>query len=47
MSNFNSVEGGILYKTKKDQIIGAKINVGVDGTISYGIQSYFKIKLKK
>lgn len=47
LSNFNSVEGGILYKTKKDQIIGAKINVGVDGRISYGIQSYFKIKLKK
>ena len=47
LSNFNSVEGGILYKTKKDQIIGAKVNVGVDGTITYGIQSYFKIKLKK
>jgi hypothetical protein len=47
MSNFSGVEGGLLYKTKKDQIIGAKVGVNVDGSIMYGIQSYFKIKLKK
>lgn len=47
ISAFNGVEGGVLYKTKKDQIIGAKVTVNVDGTIVYGIQSYFKIKLKK
>jgi hypothetical protein len=47
VSAFSGVEGGVLYKTKKDQIIGAKVSVNVDGTIVYGIQSYFKIKLKK
>jgi hypothetical protein len=47
ISAFSGVEGGLLYKTKKDQIIGAKIGVNVDGSITYGIQSYFKIKLKK
>ncbi len=47
MSSFSGVEGGLLYKTKKDQIIGAKVGVNVDGSITYGIQSYFKIKLKK
>lgn len=47
LSRFSGVEGGLLYKTKKDQIIGAKVGVNVDGSIVYGIQSYFKIKLKK
>jgi hypothetical protein len=47
LSNFRSVEGGVLYKTKKDQIIGLKANVNTDGSITYGVQSYWKIKLKK
>lgn len=42
--NVRSAEGGLLYKTKKDQIYGAKINIGVDGTITYGFNMYYKIK---
>lgn len=42
-----SAEGGLLYKTKRDQIYGAKINVGVDGSITYGVNMYYKINLKK
>jgi hypothetical protein len=41
--NVRSAEGGILYKTKKDQIIGIKANIGVDGTTSFGVQTYFRI----
>jgi hypothetical protein len=41
--NVRSAEGGILYKTKKDQIYGAKVNIATDGTTSFGIQTYFKI----
>ena len=47
LSAFNGVEAGVLYQNKKDQIFGGKINVNVDGSITYGIQSYWKIKLKK
>lgn len=44
--NVRGAEGGILYKTKKDQIIGAKVNIGIDGTTSFGVQTYFKIGKK-
>jgi hypothetical protein len=47
LSSFRSAEGGILYKTKRDQIFGAKVGVNTDGSITYGVQSYWKIKLKK
>jgi hypothetical protein len=47
LSAFNGVEAGVLYQNKKDQIFGGKVNVNVDGSITYGIQSYWKIKLKK
>lgn len=47
LTNFRSVEAGVLYKNKKDQIFGGKVNVNVDGSITYGIQSYWKIKMKK
>lgn len=47
LTNFRSVEAGVLYKTKKDQIFGGKINVNIDGSITYGVQSYWKIKMKK
>lgn len=40
-------ETGIMYKTKNDQMIGAKFNVNVDGTTSFGITYYTKIQLKK
>lgn len=44
--NVRGAEGGLLYKTKKDQIIGAKVNIGIDGTTSFGVQAYFKIGKK-
>lgn len=47
LSSFRSVEGGILYKNKRDQILGAKVGINTDGSVTYGIQSYWKVKLKK
>ena len=40
-------ETGIMYKTKKDQMIGLKFNANVDGTTSFGVTYYTKIRLKK
>lgn len=45
--NVRSAEAGLLYKTKKDQIYGTKINIGVDGTITYGFNMYYKLNFKK
>jgi hypothetical protein len=38
---------GILYKTKKDQIYQVNVGISFDGTITYGVGMYWKIKLKK
>jgi hypothetical protein len=40
----NSLNGGFLYKSKKDKVFG--VNIGIDGNsqIIYGVQSYWKIK---
>ena len=43
----NGLNGGLLLKNKKDQIYGVTVGVNTDGNISYGLQSYWKIKLKK
>ena len=43
----NVAKVGMLYKTKKDQIYGASVGVSINGYLMYGIQSYWKIKLKK
>jgi hypothetical protein len=40
------VRGGLILKTKKDQLIGIQVGTGIDGGINYGFQSYWKIKLK-
>ena len=42
----NSINGGLLYKNKKDQIYGLSIGVNTNGQIVYGISSYWKIKFK-
>lgn len=39
------VTPGILYKTKKDHIYQANIGINFDGTITYGLGAYWKIKL--
>jgi len=38
--------GGVLLKTKKDQILGLQVGTGIDGGLNYGFNSYWKIKLK-
>jgi hypothetical protein len=49
----NKIEGvsgaelGLLLKNKKDQIYGVKISSDIKGNVLYGVQSYWKIKLKK
>ena len=42
----NSINGGILYKNKKDQLYGLSIGVNTNGQVVYGISSYWKIKFK-
>lgn len=40
-----SVNAGLMLKTKKDQLFGLKVGTSLDGQLSYGFQSYLKIKL--
>ena len=44
--NLNMVEAGLIYKNKKDQMYGTKVIVDFKGNVYYGVQSYWKIKLK-
>lgn len=43
----NQVRVGAMFKTKKDQLFGANVGISTQGTIVYGIDSYWKIKIKK
>ena len=38
--------GGLILKTKKDQLLGLQVGTGINGGINYGFSSYWKIKLK-
>lgn len=38
--------GGLILKTKKDQLLGLNVGTSIDGGINYGFSSYWKIKLK-
>ena len=42
----NSINGGLLYKNKKDQIYGLSVGVNTNGQLVYGLSSYWKIKIK-
>ena len=42
----NSINGGILYKNKKDQIYGLSVGIDTNGQVVYGVSSYWKIKFK-
>lgn len=42
----NQVRAGAMFKTKKDQLFGANVGISTQGTIVYGIDSYWKIRLK-
>jgi hypothetical protein len=43
-SGIRSIEGGLLYRTKKDQIYGVKATTTVDGITTFGVSTYFKLK---
>ena len=42
----NSINGGILYKNKKDQLHGLSVGINTNGQVVYGVSSYWKIKFK-
>ena len=42
----NSINGGLLYKNKKDQIYGLSVGINTNGQLVYGVSSYWKIKFK-
>jgi hypothetical protein len=42
----NSINGGLMYKSKRDQLYGFTLGVN-NNQLVYGVQTYFKIKLKK
>jgi hypothetical protein len=42
----HSAEAGIILKTKKDKIYGLKAGSDINGNISYGFQTYWKIGKK-
>jgi len=44
--NLQMITPGILYKDKKDRIYMANVGVNFDGSITYGVGTYFKIKIK-
>jgi hypothetical protein len=46
VSLINSVKTGVLFKNKKDQIYGASIGLNTNGQVVYGVESFWKIKLK-
>ena len=43
----NGINAGILYKSKRDQILGVNAGFDRNGNVLYGVQSYWKITLKK
>ena len=47
LTSLGMAQAGILYKDRKDKIFGAFVAVVPNGTVSYGVQSYWKIRLKK
>lgn len=46
-SLIQAFEAGLMYKNKRDQLYGVKAGIGINGSINYGVQSYWKIRLRK
>lgn len=46
-TNIASVQAGLMYKDRKDRMFGAFVGVQPTGQLSVGVQSYWKITLKK
>lgn len=44
-AKINQIDAGLLFKNKKDQIFGVRVGINTLGEVSYGLQSYWKIKL--
>lgn len=44
--SLQTITPGLLYKDRKDRIYIANVGVNFDGSITYGVGAYFKIKLK-
>jgi hypothetical protein len=44
--NLQTITPGLLYKDRRDRVYQANIGIGFDGSISYGIGMYYKIKIK-
>jgi hypothetical protein len=42
----NSINAGLMYKSRRDQLYGFTLGVN-NNQLVYGVQTYFKIKLKK
>ena len=42
----NQINANLLLKTKKDHIYGGSFGVNLLGEFQFGVQSYWKIKLK-
>lgn len=42
----NGINAGLLLKNKRDQIYGVTVGLNTGGQVSYGLQSYWKLKLK-
>lgn len=43
-ANFNSIQTGVLYKDKKDQIFGLSVGISPQLKLNIGVSSYWKIK---
>lgn len=46
-TNIQLFTPGLLYKNKKDQIYQVNVGVNFDGTLTYGVGTYWKINLNK
>ena len=44
--NLQTITPGLLYKDRRDRVYQANVGIGFDGSISYGIGMYYKIKIK-
>lgn len=44
---FESINTGLIYKSKKDQLYMFNVGMGLDGNLNYTLGTYFKIKFKK
>ena len=45
LSLINSIDAGLLYKTKKDKIFEIKTGINTNGQITYGVGTFWKIHL--